>query len=81
MDLYRLARKIATVMNIPELFKKIRAEQNDGPGVMIPDDVRRLIIERPENIIRCEWIESGLLLQWRGDPQPIFFPMFGGKNK
>ena len=43
-----------TPWELEELKETLVASQN-GPGIMVPDDVRMAIIEHPEDVIVWKW--------------------------
>lgn len=63
-----------TPEELKELKETLEASRN-GPGIMVPDDVRRAIIEHPEDVIVWKWTEYGLIFQMRGDIFPYLFPI------
>ena len=76
MDLYRLARKTPAVT--PDELKELKEtliNSQSGPGIMIPDDIQKAIIEHPEDVLVWKWTEHGLIFQMRGDIFPYLFPI------
>ena len=63
---------------IPEELKELKetlgASQGD-PAIMVPDDIRKAIIEHPEDVIVWKWTEYGLIFQMRDDIFPYLFPI------